>query len=73
MVNEDIEASLLAIKELGKEAMGDFINRLILSEETTSFSDKIKKSQLKTFQNSFVKTKVSQNGKQQESKSEVTF
>ena len=58
LVNEDIEASLLS--------MGDFINRLILSEETKSFSGKIKNSQLKTFQNSFVKAKVSKNGKQQE-------
>ena len=66
MVNEDIEASLLSIKEIGKEAMGDFLNRLILSEETKGFSGKIKKSQLKTFQNSFVKAKVSKNGKQQE-------
>ena len=46
--------------------MGDFINRLILNEGTKSFSDKIKKSQLKTFQDSFVKAKVSKNGKQQE-------
>ena len=33
LVNEDIEVSLLSIKEIGKEAMGDFINRLILSED----------------------------------------
>ena len=66
MLNEDIEASLLSIKEIRKEAMGDFINRLFLSEETKSFSGKIKKSQLKTFQNSFVKAKVSKNDKQQE-------
>ena len=65
-VNEDIAVSLLSIKEIGKEAMGDFINRLILNEGTKSFSDKIKKSQLKTFQDSFVKAKVSKNGKQQE-------
>ena len=46
--------------------MGDFINRLFLSEETKGFSGKIKKNQLKTFQNSFVKAKVSKNDKQQE-------
>ena len=46
--------------------MGDFIIRLILGEGTRSFSDKIKKCQLKTFQDSFVKPKVSKNGKQQE-------
>ena len=65
-VNEDIAVSLLSIKEIGKEAMGDFINRLILNEGTKSSSDKIKKSQLKTFHDSFVKPKVSKNGKQQE-------
>ena len=65
-VNEDIVASLLSIKEIVKEAMGDFINCLILNESTKSFSDKIKKSQLKTFHDSFVKAKVSKNGKQQE-------
>ena len=65
MVNEDIEVSLLPIKEIGKEVMRDFINHLILSEETKSFCDKIIKSQLKTFQDSFVKAKVSKNGKQQ--------
>ena len=41
LVNEDIEASLLSIIKIGKEAMGDFINHLILSEETKSFSDKL--------------------------------
>ena len=46
--------------------MGDFINHLILNEGTKSFSDKIKKSQLKTFHDSFVKAKVSKNGQQQE-------
>ena len=65
-VNEDIAVSLLSIKEIGKEAMGDFINRLILNEGTKSSSHKIKKSQLKTFHDSFVKAKVSKNGKQQE-------
>ena len=46
--------------------MGDFINHLILNEGTKSFSGKIKKSQLKTFHDSFVKAKVSKNGQQQE-------
>ena len=64
-VNEDIAVSLLSIKEIGKEAMGDFIDRLILNEGTKSSSDKIKKSQLKTFHDSCVKAKVSKNGKQQ--------
>ena len=44
--------------------MGDFIDRLILNEGTKSFFDKTKKSQLKTLQDSFVKAKVSKNGKQ---------
>ena len=65
-VNENIAVSLLSVKEIGKEVMGDFINCLILNEGTKIFSDKIKKSQLKTFQDSFVKAKVSKNGKQQE-------
>ena len=65
-VNEDIAVSLLSIKEIGKEAMGDFINCLILNEGTKSSSGKIKKSQLKTFHDSFVTPKVSNNGKQQE-------
>ena len=45
--------------------MGDFINRLILKEGTRRFSNKIKKRQLKRFQDIFVKAKVSKNGKQQ--------
>ena len=65
-VNENIAVSLLSIKEIRKEAMGDFINCLILNEGTQSFSDKIKKSLLKTFSNSFVKVNVSKNGKEQE-------
>ena len=69
-VNEDIALSLLSIKEIGKEAMGDFINRL-KNEGTKNFSHKIKKSQLKTFQDSFVKAKVSKNGNKK-SKSKVT-
>ena len=66
LVNEDIAVSLLSIKEIEKEAIGDFINHLILNEGTKSFSDKIKKSQLKMFHNSFVKVKVSTSDKQQE-------
>ena len=46
--------------------MGDFINHLIFNEGTKSFFDKIKKSQLKTFHESFVKVKVSKNDQQQE-------
>ena len=45
--------------------MGDFINRLIFNEGTKSFSDKIKES-VENVHGSFVKAKVSKNGKQQE-------
>ena len=45
--------------------MGDFINRLIFNEGTKSFSNKIKES-VENVHGSFVKAKVSKNGKQQE-------
>ena len=37
-----LQLAFLSIKEIEKEAMGDFNNCLILNEGTKSFSDKIK-------------------------------
>ena len=73
LVNEDIAVSLLSIKEIEKEAMVDFINHLILNEGTKSFSDKIKKSQLKIFTTVLLKRKYQRMTNSRKSKSKVTF
>ena len=44
--------------------MDSFINRLTVEEHKETFSDTILKNRLKTFQDGFVKAKVSKNGKQ---------
>ena len=62
-VDEVIVESLLAISQNGQEAMDSFINRLTVEEHKETFSDTIKKNRLKTFQDDFVKAKVSKNGK----------
>ena len=65
-VNESISDSLLSAQKNGQELMKDFINRLTVKENKDKFSDTIKRFRLKTFQDSFVKAKVSKNGKEGE-------
>ena len=65
-VNESISDSLLSVQKNGQELMKDFINRITVKENKDKFSDTIKRFRLKTFQDSFVKAKVSKNGKEGE-------
>ena len=65
-VNESISDSLLSAQKNGQELMKDFINRITVKENKDKFSDTIKRFRLKTIQDSFVKAKVSKNGKEGE-------
>ena len=69
-VDETITENLTSIKQNAKHAMCNFVERLTRDEHKQASSTAIKKSNLKSFQDGFMKAKIFKNGKEREIRSQ---